>query len=127
MIRNFINKFWIKIKSLFGYEAVDIEAIKTYQKSDLEYYRNLCSYILTLQTKFEDFDDVVAELGETVVFKFGKKKMNYVTHEEINLDYIRGAKDAYRTVMDLIEENKILSKNDILIMIERQFHIEENN
>ncbi len=43
-----------------------------------------------------------------------------VKDEDINLDYIRGLKEAYRTVLSIIEENPLLSKNDIKVLVERQ-------
>ena len=46
---------------------------------------------------------------------------------EITSDYVRGIKAAYRTVISIINENPLLSKNDIKLMVERQLMIEENN
>jgi hypothetical protein len=47
--------------------------------------------------------------------------------ELINNDYLRGLKEAYRTVIGIIKENPLLSKNDVLILVERQLRLEENN
>jgi hypothetical protein len=49
--------------------------------------------------------------------------------EEIKIsdDYLRGIKTAYRTIIAIIEENPLLSKNDIKLIVERQLTIEENN
>lgn len=46
---------------------------------------------------------------------------------EVNSDYIRGLKDAYRTLIDIITENTLLSNSDIKLIVERQLIIEENN
>ena len=50
-----------------------------------------------------------------------------VEDNEINNDYVRGVKDAYRTVIAIINENPLCSKNDIKFIVERQLMIEENN
>lgn len=46
---------------------------------------------------------------------------------EITADYIRGLKAGYRNVIEIIQENPLLSKNDIKLIVERQLMIEENN
>lgn len=46
---------------------------------------------------------------------------------EISPEYLRGIKDAYRTVLAILKENPLLSNSDIKLIVERQLMLEENN
>lgn len=46
---------------------------------------------------------------------------------EVTSEYIRGLKDAYRTVIAIINDNLQLGANDVKVIVERQLWLEENN
>lgn len=51
-----------------GVPANILQTVQTYQMSGLAFLQNLCCFISTANTKFKDFDRLIANLGDTVGF-----------------------------------------------------------
>lgn len=45
-----------------------LQQVQTYQRSELGFLQNLCCFVATANTKFKNFQDMEANLGQTVTF-----------------------------------------------------------
>jgi hypothetical protein len=58
--------------------------VQTYQRSNLAYLLNLCCFVSTANTKFKDFQNKEANLGDTVTFDLPPR---YVAANSLNISF----------------------------------------